>query len=77
MLNQMQQAQLVDQHHKQVHNRPQQQQPQVLYSVCIPTSLEENLVGSNTQCSVFKQINIIPGFDAENAVVDTGVYFLF
>ncbi|XP_002159537.1 pre-mRNA 3' end processing protein WDR33 [Hydra vulgaris] len=73
MLNQMQQAQLVDQHHKQVHNRPQQQQPQVLYSVCIPTNLEENLAGSNTQCSVFKQINIIPGFDAENAVVDTGI----
>jgi len=63
-------------HHHQNHHKQQQQPPHAKYTAAIPVFPENtsNIPGmQQQQANVFKQINVIPGLDAENALVDTGI----
>lgn len=53
--------------------QPRQAQQHQAYTAAIPFFPDTNAIIGNAQPNLFKQINIIPGLDAENAVVDTGV----
>lgn len=48
-------------------HRHNQQQQQHSYTAAIPVET------GSSQPTLYKQINVIPGLDADNAVVDTGV----
>lgn len=54
--------------------QPRQAQQHQAYTAAIPFFPDTNAIIGNAQPNLFKQINIIPGLDAENAVVDTGLF---
>jgi len=57
------------QHH---HNR-QHHHHHASYTAAVPMIFTQANGSTTTSTNLFKQINIIPGLDAENAIVDTGV----
>ena len=60
-------------HHRQHHNHHQPPS----YSAAVPMIFPQPGGGSVTSTNYFKQINIIPGLDKDNSIVDTGYFLIF
>ena len=59
---------------RQHYPRQQNHQQQMSYAAAVPIEQPEySALSGTTQPTVYKQINVIPGLDADNAVVDTGM----
>lgn len=59
------------QHHHHHHHHPRQAAA-ASYTAAVPIIYQPPGAIQLVQPNVYKQINIIPGLDAENAIVDTG-----
>lgn len=61
-------------HHHHVQNRNQQHNHAAQYTAAIPVLFDQqSTIPGMQHPNIYKQVNIIPGLDAENAVVDTGM----